>query len=134
MERRPKGKNSGGPSGFRDFTTMITVDIGRGIFMGDEDEFYVWDMDPDGMRVGVEWKIASGSDSGRRGLCYNTRGEGPYAKCSKATHAGDVIMRLGRCDGTVNPCGKPGAGSGWRDWTGWFEGHNDAYNKVASQR
>jgi len=138
-EGAQKGADSGQPSGFRNPSMGIGQAWGRGFFYGDEDEFYLLDMEGDGMRIGVEWRVTTGSQAGRWGLCYNVRGSGGgtlggarYAKCNKAISAGHVIMRLGRCDGTVHPCQKPGSGSGWTDWTAWRDGDNDAYNRAVA--
>lgn len=120
----------GGPNGFRTRTIRIDDAWGRALFMGDRDEFFVLDLGSDGMRVGMEWRVTSGEDAGRWGLCYSVNGNN-FAVCDKAIHRGRVIARMGRCDGDVSPCGKPGTGSGWKSWTGWRDGFNDAYNRAA---
>lgn len=119
------------PFGTRDATIKITWGdpFARCYFYGDQDQIWAGDFNSDGYRVGCEWKIQTGSDAGRWGICVNPYGSGRVALCEKAFHAGDVLMRAGRCDGHDHPCGKPGAGSGWQ-WGGWHEGHNDAYNRV----
>lgn len=78
------------------------------------DDFCVIDDKADGMRVGVHWRLG---DDSRRGLCYFTGGEGNSGRCGKEFADGKRLeLRIGRCNGSVDPCDTPSAGWEWGPW------------------
>lgn len=94
-----------------------------GCFNDNGDVFYVADWERDGMRVAVYWKLPGKS---RHGLCVSVKGPGwvptvgwvgTRVACNKDLPEGKrVLIRSGRCDGTVHSCKKL---RHYQDWTAW---------------
>ena len=106
--------------------SQVTSD--KACYRRNNDTFRVYDWTEDDMRVGVEWRADYGDwgppPSPRAGLCWHTMHTGYYSNwtgvCDLNFWEGrKVIFRVGRCDGDAYPCGKPGRGSGWKDWSAW---------------